>query len=119
MNKVELLGRLTKDVEIKKGKKAEFGTFTLAIKRPFAKDGETDVDFIDCVIFGKPMEALAKYTKKGTQIIVCGSIQNSTYEDKEKNKRTKTQIIVSDFYFTEFRKDVVEDAQTTDDDLPF
>ena len=116
MNKVELLGRLTKDVEIKKGKKADFGVFTLAVKRPFEKDG---VDFIDCVIFGKPMEALAKYTKKGTQIIVCGSIQNTQYEDKDKNKRTKTQIICNDFYFTEFRKDVVEDAQTTDDDLPF
>lgn len=121
MNKVELLGRLTKDVEIKEGKKVKFGTFTLAVKRPFAKDGETDVDFIDCVIFGKPLEALSKYTEKGSQIIVCGAIQNSTYEDKDKNKRTKTQIIVSDFYFTSVNKKVLEDVKKgeTIDDLPF
>ena len=117
MNKVELLGRLTKDVEIKEGKKSKFGVFTLAVNRPFAKDGETDADFFDCVIFGKSMEALAKYTEKGSQIIVCGSIQNTAYEDKDKNKRIKTQIIVSDFYFTAGNKKVIEDV--TKDDLPF
>ena len=116
MNKVELLGRLTKDVEIKEGGKIKYGVFTLAVKRPFAKEGSTDVDFIDCVIFGKPLEPLAKYTKKGTQIIVCGSIQNSNYEGKDGSKKTKTQIIVNDFYFTSFTK---TESEETPEELPF
>lgn len=120
MNKVELLGRLTKDIEIRKGKKSNVGIFTLAVKRPYSKEQKEDTDFIDCVVFGKLLDIMTKYTNKGMQIVVCGSIQNSSYTDKDGNNRIKTTINVSDFYFTEF-KTKKEDEQNDEvvNDLPF
>ena len=117
MNKVELLGRLTKKVEIKKGKNTKYGYFTLAIKRPYAKENEQDTDFLDCVMFGKPLDALEKYTDKGTQIIVCGSIQNNIYDDKDGNRKSKIIIVVNDFYFTGAIKKKEEEINS--DELPF
>lgn len=115
MNKIELMGRLTKDVEIKQTKtKKEVGAFTLAVPRKMDKE---NVDFIDCVVFGKLVEVLSKYTSKGSRIIVCGSLQIQNYQDKDGNNKKSTVVIVDDFYFTENKK--VETQEATSDDLPF
>lgn len=112
MNKVELMGRLTKDVEKRQTKsKTEVGAFTLAVPR---KANKEEVDFIDCVVFGKLVEVLTKYTTKGSKIIVCGSLRIDTYTDKEGNNRKATTVVVDDFYFTENKK--IEEAPN---ELPF
>lgn len=113
MNKVELLGRTTADVELQKSKDGkEYARFTLAVQRKLDKE---KTDFLDCVAFGKLAETIAKYVKKGNRIIVCGNIQTSVVE-KEKAKTKYVTIVCDDFYFTESRKDVIEDSN---DELPF
>lgn len=110
MNKVELMGRLTADVELKestKNKDKKYAKFSLAVQRKLDKD---TTDFLDCVSFGRVGEAISKYCKKGQRIIVCGSIQIDTYTDKEGKARKATTIIVDDFYFTEYNKTVAEDT---------
>jgi len=114
MNKIEIMGRTTADVELQKSKDGkEYARFTLAVQRKLDKE---KTDFLDCVAFGKIAEIIAKYVKKGNRIIVCGSIQTSIVE-KEKTKTKYVTIVCDDFYFTEVRKDVSED--TADEELPF
>lgn len=104
MNKIELMGRLTKDVEIKKSKAGnDWAVFTLAV----ARDKET-TDFIDCLGFGKMAETLVKYVEKGNRIIVCGTLQINNYETKDGNKLSKPQVIVNDFYFVDFKKELTK-----------
>lgn len=115
MNRIELMGRLTADVELKKATKkegADYVRFSLAVPRKNVKD---KTDFINCVAFGKLAEVIAKYCKKGQRIIVCGSLQIDQVE-KDGTKTSYTNIIVNDFYFTEYNKDV---AKESEDDLPF
>lgn len=114
MNKIELMGRLTTDVEMKKATKkdgADYSRFSLAVPRKNVKD---KTDFINCVAFGKLAEIISKYCKKGQRIIVCGSLQIDTVE-KDGAKNNYTNVIVNDFYFTEYNKDVANNK----DELPF
>lgn len=115
MNKVELMGRATADVELQKSKDGkEYARFNLAVQRKLDKE---KTDFLNCVAFGKLAEIISQYVKKGNRIIVCGSIQTSEVEDSKTKTKTKyTTIVVDDFYFTEARKDVVE---ATNEELPF
>ena len=115
MNKIELMGRLIADVELKKGAKkdgADYIKFTLAVPRKNTKD---KTDFIGCVAFGKLAEVISKYCKKGQRIIVCGSLQIDTVE-KDGNKIYYTNVIVNDFYFTEYNKDLAKEEQA---EIPF
>lgn len=101
MNKVELMGRLTKDVNILKTKNdKEMATFTLAVPRKGQKD---TTDFIDCVAFGELPSILSKYTSKGVRLIVTGAINISDY--KEGNTKKSFSILVDDFYFVDFKKE--------------
>lgn len=116
MNKVVLMGRLTKDVEKRFTKnQKELYCFTLAVPRKMDKE---KVDFIDCIAFAKLGEVISKYTSKGTKIIVNGELNINQYEDKDGNKRSSTTVIVNDFYFTENKK-VEEPKQEDTNDLPF
>jgi single-strand DNA-binding protein len=106
INEVVLVGRLTKDIEVRytQSEKA-VGNFTLAINRRFKnQNGEYETDFIDCVVFGKQAETMAQYTKKGDLIGVEGSIQKRQYEDKEGNKRYATEIMVEKITFLQTNK---------------
>ena len=107
MNKIELMGRLTKDVELKDSKKGEkYGIFTLAVPRKLKKD---ETDFIDCVVFGtKTCEALTKYTEKGNRIIVVGSLQIDSFTNKDGNTKKSVYVIVDDFYFVDFKKELTK-----------
>lgn len=118
MNKLELMGRLTKDVELKKGKNDKlFAVFTLAIPR---KENKEIADFVDCVAFGKLAEALQKYTEKGNRLIVTGSIHFDKYQDKDGNNKTSINVIVDDFFFVDFKNNKKDNKQEdVPDELPF
>lgn len=98
MNKVILIGRLTKDPELNfaAGSGTAVTRFSLAVKRPFKKD---ESDFINCVAFGKTGETIAQYITKGRQLAVTGSIRTGSYDAKDGSKRYTTDIIVDSFEF--------------------
>ena len=103
MNKVELMGRLTKDIELKKSKSdKEYATFTLAVKRKLDKD---KTDFIDCVAFGNIVKPLADYTEKGNRLIVIGELNINDFE-KDGQKQKSFNIVVNDFYFVDFKQNI-------------
>ena len=102
MNKVNLLGRVCADPEVRYTQSHEpmcIARYTLAVNRPKDKDGNQQADFIRCVAFGKRGEFAQKYLKKGTQIIVCGHIQTGSYDDKDGKKVYTTDIIVDEHFF--------------------
>lgn len=106
MNKVILIGRLTKDPEIRYSQSAEpvaIARYTLAVNRRFKKEGEPDADFIGCVSFGRQAEFTEKYLKKGMQIAVSGRISVRTWDDAQGQRRWMTDVVVEDADFTESR----------------
>ena len=120
MNKVILIGRLTKDPEIRYTQTSKaVANFTIAVSRRFKKD---EADFINCVAWDKTAEFISKYFSKGSMIAVVGRIQTRTWEDSEGKKRYVTEVIVDEVYFagskTETDK-VADSPDYEDDDLPF
>ena len=96
MNQVNLLGRLTRDPELKYGASGTaFCKFTLAVNRAFKKE---ETDFINCTAFGKAAETIAEYVRKGDQFAVTGRIQVDVFE-KDGEKRYSTGIMVDGFTF--------------------
>lgn len=98
MNKVILIGRLTRDPELNfaAGSGTAVTRFGLAVKRPFKKD---ESDFINCVAFGKPAETIAQYITKGRQLAVTGSIRSGSYDAKDGSKRYTSDVVVESFEF--------------------
>lgn len=102
MNIVILQGRLTKDPEARftqSGKSVV--TFSLAVDRPFTKDGNREADFINCVAFGKTGELIGNYLSKGRRLLVEGRLQIRPYTDKNGDKRTSTEVIVNSMDFVD------------------
>ena len=113
INQVILIGRLTKDIEIRftKDEKA-VGNFTLAVNRKYKNEkGEYETDFIKCTIFGKSAEALNKYAHKGDMIGAEGSVQIRHYKDKEGNDRTTTEILVEKIHFVQIKKNEIKSVE--------
>lgn len=104
MNKVVLIGRLTKDPELKftPGNGTAVTTLTLAIDRKFLKDGQKEADFIPIVIWGKQAEATANYMTKGKLIGISGRIQTRNYDAKDGTKRYVTEVIADEIQFLEW-----------------
>lgn len=98
MNKVILIGRLTKDPELRyaAGSGTAVCRFTLAVARQFKKD---ETDFINCIAFNKQGEAIAQYVTKGRQLAVTGSIRTGSYDGQDGVKRYTTDVIVESFEF--------------------
>lgn len=98
MNKVVLIGRLTKDPELKFAAGTGKGVcrFTLAVNRAYKKD---EADFINCVAFGKTAETIAQYITKGRELAISGSIRNGSYDAQDGTKRYTTDVIVDSFNF--------------------
>lgn len=125
MNKVILIGRLTKDPEIRYTQNnTPVCSFTLAVDRRFSKDKQAD--FISCQAWQKTAEFISKYFQKGSMIAVVGRIQTRTWEDNEGKKRYVTEVIVDEAYFTGSKSKTETDKATDtwppdyeDDDLPF
>ena len=102
MNKVILIGRLTKDPELRfaAGSGTAVSRFTVAVNRRKKKDEEKqEADFINCVAFGKTAETISQYFTKGRQIAVTGNIRTGSYDTKDGTKRYTTDIAVESFEF--------------------
>ncbi|MBE6156092.1 MAG: single-stranded DNA-binding protein [Firmicutes bacterium] len=101
MNKVFLTGRFTRDPESRMGVNSlEVARFSLACQNDFvSKTGERDVEFINCVAFGKTAQTINKFCKKGQQICAAGRIKNNSYDAQDGTKRYTTDIIVDQFEF--------------------
>ena len=144
MNKTILLGRLTKDPEIRYSQtnNTKFANFTLAVNRKYVKQGEErQTDFINIVTYSKLAEFVEKYLKKGIQICICGRLQTRNWEDNNGQKHYTTEVIDEEIDFADSIKkqqtdesilwanntdaktsDTIQDTEefvTSDDDLPF
>lgn len=141
LNNVVIVGRLTKDVELKQAGESTVANFTLAVDKPYNKDKEhPEANWIDCVAWNKTAEFISKYFTKGKKIGITGSLQTRTYEDKDSKKKIKvTEVMVSTADFIESKGDDQTNATDnssktsdstkssvseviatpTDDDVPF
>ena len=134
MNKVILLGRLTKDPEVRYTQSENIlaiAKYTLAVDRRFKKEGQPSADFINCVAFGKSAEFAEKYMTKGRLFGVIGRIQTRNYENDKKEKVYVTEVVVEEQYFADSKKDDKKDInellkedndklkELDDIDLPF
>lgn len=119
MNKVILLGRLTRDPEVRYTQGNEpmaVARYSLAVDRQGKKDeNKQNADFISCVAFGKRGEFAEKYLHKGTKIAVCGRLQTGSYTAQDGTKRYTTDVVVDDHCFCE-SKGTTSEAQATDED---
>ncbi len=104
MNKVVLIGRLTKDPELRftPGSGAAVTTFTLAVDRYNPKTSQNEADFIPVVIWGKQAENTANYMSKGGQVAVSGRIQTRSYDAKDGTKRYITEVVADQFNGVQF-----------------
>ncbi len=104
MNKVILMGRLTRDPEIRYSQGATstaIARFSLAVDRRFKRDGDPDADFFNCTAFGKQAEFAERYLKQGTKMVVVGRIQNDNYTNKDGQKVYSVQVMVDEMEFAE------------------
>lgn len=104
MNKVILMGRLTRDPDVRysQGERATaVARYTLAVNRRFKRDGEPDADFINCVAFGRAGEFAEKYFRQGMRVLISGRIQTGSYINKDGIKVYTTDIIVEDQEFAD------------------
>lgn len=98
MNKVILMGRLTKDPEYREGKKVTYARYTLAVDRLYNRE---ETDFINCLVFGKGADFANEYLKKGTKILIEGSIRSGSYQNKEGQTVYTTDVVVDQQEFAE------------------
>ena len=102
MNKVILMGRLTRDPEVSSSTTGTtFARYSIAVDRRFKREGEPDADFFNCTSFGKQAEFVEKYLHKGTKVVVSGRLQNNNYTNKEGQKVYDVRIMVEDIEFAE------------------
>ena len=104
MNKCTLIGRLTKDPELKftPGTGTAVATFNIAVDRRFTKDGQKEADFIPIVVWGKQAESTANYMTKGKLIGIAGRIQTRSYDVKDGTKRYITEVVAEEVQFLEW-----------------
>lgn len=131
MNKVILIGNLTKDPELSETSSGTaFCKFSIAVNRPFANaDGDRETDFFNITTWRGQAETCAKFLAKGKKVCVVGSLQNRSYEDKSGVKRTVTDVVASEIEFLSARSEDEEKPDKKgeepklepcdDDDLPF
>ena len=106
MNKVILMGRLTRDPEVRyssNGDNLAIARYSLAVNRRFKRQGEAEADFIDCVAFGKAAEFAEKYFRKGQMVAVVGRLQIRDWQDKDGNRRRSAEVVIEEQNFAESR----------------
>ena len=104
MNKVILMGRLTRDPEVRYSQGANqtaIARFSVAVDRRFKRDGEPTADFFNCTSFGRQAEFVERYLHKGTKVVLSGRVQNDNYTNKEGQMVYSVQIMVEDIEFAE------------------
>ncbi|MGI6602739.1 MAG: single-stranded DNA-binding protein [Saccharofermentanales bacterium] len=119
MNKAILMGRLTKEPELRvTSNEVSVCTFTLAVDRKFKdKSGNRLTDFIPCVTWRQQADFVSRYFSKGQRVAVIGSIQPRSYEDQSGQKRYITEVIVEEIYFADGKRDVNDDYQRQEEGL--
>ena len=119
MNSVVLIGRLTKDVDLRySNNQTAVGRFTLAVDR---HDKDKNCDFINCIVFGKSAENLEKYVKKGNKVAISGRIQTGSYTNKDGNKVYTTDVVAERVEFVESKQKEEPSGYFNDNEekLPF
>lgn len=113
MNKVELVGRLVKDPEVKlTSNQTKFCSFAIAVDRRFKDaNGQRQADFISCVAWKQTAEFIQKYFHKGNRIGICGSIQTRNYEDQNGQKHFITEVLAEEVEFVESQEKPQETIQ--------
>ena len=101
MNKIILMGRLTRDPEMRSAGSTTVCRYTLAVDRRFRREGEPEADFFNCTAFGKSAEFADKYFRQGTKILISGRMQQDNYTNKDGQKVYSWQVIVDDQEFAE------------------
>lgn len=103
MNRVELIGRLTKDPDLRftTTNNTAVCQFNLAVDRKFSKNGQKEADFFTIVVWGKPAESTANYMKKGSLVGICGRLQTRSYETKDGTRKYVTEVIADEVQFLE------------------
>jgi single-strand DNA-binding protein len=115
MNKVILLGRLTKDPELRTTpSNISVARFALAVNRRFAKEGQQQADFINCIAWRQTGEFINRYFHKGNMIAVVGELQTRSWDDNNGQKRYATEVIVSEAYFTGEKIENNQSGQASD-----
>ncbi len=101
MNKVILMGRLTRDPEMRQTQNGvAVCSFSIAVNRRFAKDGQQNADFINCTAWRQQAEFICKYFGKGSMISVVGNLQSRSWENQEGKRQYATDVVVDEVYFT-------------------
>lgn len=121
MNKVILMGRLTRDPELRYSQSANplaVAKYGLAVRRNFVKPGDVDVDFFNITAFGKQGEFAEKYFKKGQLVAVSGKLQINNWEDQQHVKHTSVDVIVDEQHFAE-SKSSFEARESTESQSPY
>ena len=121
MNKVILLGNLTRDPEIKyaQGSNTAIGRFTIAVSRRFKREGDPEADFFNCTAFGKTAEFVEKYMHKGSKAALVGRVENDNYTNKNGEKVYSVKVIVDEIEFAEKKQDGGNTQTPTNDDDDF
>lgn len=135
MNKVILVGRLARDVELRSTQSGtSVASFTVVCDRRYQKEGERQADFISCVAWGKTAEFLSRYFTKGVRIALSGRIETRSWEDNDGDKRYATEVVAEDVEFAQSKNengskvvpaaaapnaDIGDFVPIEDDDLPF
>ena len=125
MNKAIIIGRLTKDPEVRYTQSGNtVATFTLAVDRRVSKDKPKEADFIPCVVWGKTAEVVERWCKKGKQLAIEGRIQARSYDAKDGSKRYDTEVIVSELELLGSKNDSGSQQsggrpQLSDEEIPF
>lgn len=104
MNKVILMGRLTREPEVRYSQGASqtaVGRFSVAVDRRFKREGEPDADFFNCTCFGKQAEFVERYLHKGTKVVLCGRVQNDNYTNKDGQMVYSVRVMVDEIEFAE------------------
>ncbi len=104
MNKVILMGRLTRDPEVRYSQGASqtaVARFSVAVDRRFKREGEPDADFFNCTSFGRQAEFVEKYLHKGTKVVLSGRVQNDNYTNKDGQMVYSVRIMVDEIEFAE------------------
>ena len=120
LNHIVLMGRLTRDVELRTTQSGvSVASFTLACDRDFGgKDGEKETDFIDCVAWRSTADFAAKYFSKGRMAVVSGRLQIRPWTDKEGNKRYSTEVAVENMYFGDSKPDGKKNEGADGSEIP-
>ncbi|MBR4172793.1 MAG: single-stranded DNA-binding protein [Clostridia bacterium] len=101
MNKVILMGRLTRDPELRQTTSGiQVCSFSIAVNRRFAKDGQQNADFINCTAWRQQAEFICKYFRQGSMMALVGSLQSRSWENQEGKRQYSTDVVVDEVYFT-------------------